>query len=123
MASEQQTPIYKDGFVFNIQTKDAGKTRNQLICCPPDDLKKILWTSSTEERFGLGPYLIADNKFFIMSDEGELTIARYSTSKFEVLDKTAVMKGNDAWGPMALADGMLIVRDSKKMICLDIRAN
>jgi outer membrane protein assembly factor BamB len=123
MASEQQTPIYKDGFVFNIQTKDAGKTRNQLICCPPDNFKKTIWTSSTEERYGLGPYLIADNKFFIMSDEGELTIARYSTSKFEVLDKTAVMKGNDAWGPMALADGLLIVRDSKKMICLDIRAN
>jgi outer membrane protein assembly factor BamB len=123
MASEQQTPIYKDGFVYNIQTKDAGATRNQLICCSPDNFKKILWTSSSEERFGLGPYLIADNKIYIMSDEGELTIARYSSSKFEVLDKIAVMKGNDAWGPMALADGLLIVRDSKKMLCLDIRAN
>lgn len=123
MASEQQTPIYKDGFVFNIQTKDAGTTRNQFICCSPDNFKKTLWTSSTEVRFGLGPYLIADNKFFILNDEGELTIARYSTSKFEVLDKAAVMQGNDAWGPMALADGMLIVRDSKKMVCIDIRAN
>jgi outer membrane protein assembly factor BamB len=123
MASEQQTPIYKDGLVFNIQTKDAGATRNQFICCSPDNFKKTLWTSSADERFGLGPYLIADNKFFIMNDEGELTIARYSTSGFEVLGKITVMKGNDAWGPMAMADGMLIVRDSKKMVCMDIRAN
>lgn len=123
MASEQQTPIYKDGYVFNIQTKDAGTTRNQFICCASDNFKKILWTSSTAERFGLGPYLLADNKFFILNDEGEMTIARYSTSGFEVLDKAEVIKGNDAWGPLALADGMLILRDSKKMVCVNIRAN
>jgi outer membrane protein assembly factor BamB len=122
MASEQQTPIYRDGCVFNIQTKDAGATRNQFICCSPDNMKKALWTSSTTERFGLGPYLVADNKFYILNDEGVMTIARYSTSRFEVLDKAAVIKGNDAWGPMALADGMLIMRDSKKMVCIDIRA-
>jgi outer membrane protein assembly factor BamB len=51
-----------------------------------------------------------------------MTIARYSTSKFEVLDKAAVIKGNDAWGPLALADGFLIMRDSKRMVCLDMRA-
>lgn len=121
MASEQQTPIFRDGHVFNIQTKDAGATRNQFICCSPDNMKKILWTSSSSERFGLGPYVIADNKFFILDDEGVMTIARYSTSKFEVLDKAAVIKGNDAWGPVAVADGMLIMRDSKKMVCIDMR--
>ncbi len=93
MASEQQTPLFKDGLVFNIQTKDAGKTRNQFVACQPDDFKNILWTSSTEERFGLGPYIIADNKFFIMNDEGEITIARFNTAKFEVLDKAHVMEG------------------------------
>jgi outer membrane protein assembly factor BamB len=123
MASEQQTPVYKDGMVFNIQTKDAGASRNQFICCSPDNFKKILWTSPTSERFGMGPYIIADNKFYILNDEGELTIARYSTSKFEILDKTRVIEGEDAWGPFALADGMLILRNSKKMVCVDIKAN
>jgi outer membrane protein assembly factor BamB len=123
MASEQQTPIYKDGFVFNIQTKDAGTTRNQFVCCASNDFKKILWTSPSTERFGLGPYMVADNKFFIMNDEGEVTIARFSTRKFEVLDKTRVVDGQDTWGPFSLADGMLILRSSKKMVCVDIKAN
>lgn len=123
MASEQQTPIYKDGVVFNVQTKDAGTTRNQFVCCKANDFKNIIWTSSTTERFGLGPYIIADNKFFIMDDEGEVTIARYSTSKFEVLDKAQIIDGDDTWGPFGLADGFLILRDSKKMACVDIRAN
>jgi outer membrane protein assembly factor BamB len=121
MASEQQTPIYKDGVVFNVQTKDAGTSRMQFVCCKADDFTNIVWTSSTTERFGLGPYMIADNKFFVMNDEGEVTIARYSTSKFEVLDKVQIMKGDDTWAPFALADGFLILRDSKKMVCIDIR--
>lgn len=122
MASEQQTPILKNGMVFNIQTKDAGNSRNQFVCCSPDDFRKILWTSSKTDRFGLGPYIIADNKFFILSDEGEMTIARFSTSKFEVLDKAKIIDGQDAWGPLAIADGMLIMRDSKNMLCVDLRA-
>lgn len=121
MASEQQTPIYKDGYVFNIQTKDAGATRNQFICCSPDDFKKILWTSSAADRFGIGPYIVADNKFYILNDEGEMTIARFSTSGFQVLDKARIIDGNDAWGPLALADGLLVFRDSKKMFCVDLR--
>ena len=123
MASEQQTPIFSDGVVFDIQPKDAGETRNQFVCCSPADFTSISWTSSKEERFGLGPYIIADNKFFILSDDGELTIARYSTSKFEVLDKAKIIDGQDAWGPLALADGYMVLRDSKEMVCVNLRAN
>lgn len=122
MSSEQQTPIYTNGLVFNIQTKDAGSTRNQFVCCRPDDFRKILWTSSTDQRFGLGPYIIADNKFYILSDEGEMTIARFNTSGFEVLDRKKVLDGVDSWGPIALADGYMIMRDSRQMICVDMKA-
>lgn len=123
MASEQQTPIYLNGVVYNIQTKDAGTTRNQFVCCSQDNFQNILWTSSTKDRFGLGPYIIADNKFFVLSDEGDLTIARLSTKRFEILDKAKIIDGQDSWGPLALADGMLIMRDSKQMVCVDIKAN
>ncbi len=121
MASEQQTPIFVNGYVFNIQPKDAGTTRNEFVCCKPDDFKNILWTSSTTDRFGLGPYILADNKFFILSDEGDLTIARFSTSKFEVLSKAKIIDGQDSWGPLAIADGMLVLRDSKQMVCVDLK--
>ena len=80
-----------------------------------------MWSSGKETRFGLGPYLIADNKFFILSDEGELTIARLSTRSWEELDKFEVLEGHDAWAPIALADGYMVIRDSKTLICLDMR--
>lgn len=121
LASEQQTPLFYKGYLFGIQPKDGGTVRNQFVCCTPLDCKKLLWTSSKSDRYGLGPYLIADGKFFILSDDGTLTIARADTRSFDFLDKTKLMDGQDAWGPMAVADGRLLLRDSKTLLCLDIR--
>jgi outer membrane protein assembly factor BamB len=81
----------------------------------------MLWTSSKTDRYGLGPYIIADGKFFILSDDGTLTIAKAQTSGFEFLDKAKIMDGQDAWGPMAIADGRLLLRDSKLLVCIDIQ--
>ena len=123
VASEQQTPIvYKDR-MFAILPKDAGGMRNRFVCCDPNDCTKILWTSGTNDRFGLGPYIIADGKFFILKDDGTLTIAKASTEKFELLDKTKVLDGHDAWGPLVVTDGRLLMRDSKHLLCIDVRAN
>ncbi|WP_461633535.1 outer membrane protein assembly factor BamB family protein [Labilibaculum euxinus] len=123
VASEQQTPIvYKDR-MFAILPKDAGGMRNRFVCCDPNDCTKILWTSGTNDRFGLGPYIIADGKFFILKDDGTLTIAKASTEKFELSDKTKVIDGHDAWGPLVVTDGRLLMRDSKHLLCIDVRAN
>ncbi len=121
VASEQQTPIYYHNYIFAILPKDAGERRNELACCKADNCQKILWTSNTTERYGLGPYIIADNKFFILNDDATLTIASASVSKFTILDKAKILDGQDAWGPMAIADGRLLMRDSKVMVCIDLR--
>ncbi|MBC34519.1 MAG: hypothetical protein CL663_00535 [Bacteroidetes bacterium] len=123
LASEQQTPILYNGYLFGIQPKDAAGYRNQFVCVNADDPQNILWTSGRTDRFGLGPYVIADDKFFIVNDDGTLNIARLSTSGFELLDKRRIIEGHDAWGPIALADGYLIMRETKKMVCLDMRVN
>lgn len=123
MASEQQTPLIYKGKMFTILPKDAGAKRNQFVCSDPNDCTKILWTSGKTDRFGLGPYLVADDKFFILKDNGELTIARATTEKFELLDKVKILDGHDAWGPLVITDGRLLMRDSKHMLCIDLRAN
>ena len=121
ISSEQQTPILFNKHIFTILPKDAGSMRNQFVCSSIDDCTNILWTSGKTDRFGLGPYVIADGKFFILKDDGTLTIAKASTSKFTVLDKKRIIEGQDAWGPIAIADGYLLMRDSKKMVCINMR--
>lgn len=120
LACEQQTPVVFEGHLLGILPKDAGPLRNQLACFHPDDFTKAVWSSGQTVRFGLGPFMIADNKLFIVSDDATLTIVRPSTREYLELDSYRVLEGHDAWGPIAVADGYLVMRDSKTMVCLDM---
>ncbi len=122
IASEQQTPVVYQGRMFGVLPKDAAGLRNQFVCVDPNAPQNILWSSGKNDRFGLGPYMIADNKFWILNDDGTLTIARVNLNSFELLDKTRVIEGHDAWGPFALADGYLLMRDTDRMVCINVRA-
>ena len=55
-----------------------------------------------------------------VSDDATLTIIRPSTTEYEELDSYRVIEGQDAWGPLAVADGYMVMRDSKTMVCLDL---
>ncbi len=122
LASEQQTPLFTKGHLFAILPKDAGPLRNQFVCVAPDDLRTIVWSSGKTNRFGLGPYLVADDKFLILSDDGILTLLETSLDGYVELARAKVLDGVDAWGPMALAGGRLLARDSRRLVCLDLRA-
>jgi len=122
LACEQQTPLVFQGHLLGIMPKDAGPLRNELVCVHPDDFTKVVWSSGQTRRFGLGPYMIADNKLFIVDDDATLTIARPGTRRYVELDSYRVLEGQDSWGPLAIADGYLVMRDSKTMVCLDLAA-
>jgi outer membrane protein assembly factor BamB len=121
LASEQQTPLFYDGHLFAILPKDAGPAREQLVCCHPDDCTVFTWTSGKTNRFGLGPYLAADGKFFVLGDDGVLTILKASTEGYKQLGQAKILDGVDAWGPVAITGGRLLARDSRRMVCIDIR--
>jgi outer membrane protein assembly factor BamB len=121
LASEQQTPVLWNGHLFGIIPKDGGPNRNQMVCVHPDNPQVMVWTSGPENRFGLGPYFIADNKLFILRDDGTLFIARPSLDKYIQMSEVRVIEdGHDAWAPFAIADGYLLMRDATTMICIDL---
>jgi outer membrane protein assembly factor BamB len=122
LASEQQTPIFYKGHLFSILPKDAGPLRNQFVCYHPDDCSQIVWSSGKTNRFGLGPYIAADDKFFILSDDGVLTIIKASPEEYVQLAQAKILDGVDAWGPFAIVNGRLLARDSRRLVCIDLRA-
>jgi outer membrane protein assembly factor BamB len=119
-SSEQQTPLYYREHLFMVLPKDAGALRGQFVCMHPDSPGEVLWSSGPHRRFGLGPYLLADGKVYLLDDQGTLTIARASTAGFDELSSVKIMDAVDAWGPMALVAGRLLVRDATRMVCVDI---
>ena len=122
LACEQQTPLFYKGHLFGILPKDAAALRNQLVCVQPEDCRNIVWSSGSTNRFGLGPYMIADGKMYLLSDDGTLTIIRPETRAFIQLDQVKVFDGQDAWAPLATADGYLLLRDLNRMVCIRIKA-
>ena len=121
MSSEQQTPINYQGTLITILPKDGGGMRERLVMYSPKDLHHPIWTSAADERFGLGPYMVIDDRLLAFKEDGELYVYQLKSNSMTLLSKQRMMEeGIDAWGPMAYADGMLIVRDSKTIKCLRI---
>jgi outer membrane protein assembly factor BamB len=122
LACEQQTPLYYEGHLIGIQPKDGGALRNQLICVNPKDCKEVIWSSGKEERFGLGPYFIANGILYLLKDDGTLYTFKADADQLIKLDEIKLFDGHDSWAPMALADGYLLLRDSKKIYCIKLSA-
>ena len=80
----------------------------------------VIWASTSGEKFGLGPYVVADDMIYVMNDSGLLTLAKAGAGGFVKLGEAKVLDGPDSWGPMAIAGSRLILRDMNRMICLDI---
>ncbi len=110
--SPQQTPVFYNGYIYGVRPD------GQLTCL---DLNgKIMWTSTSANKFGLGPYMIINDLIYVMNDSGQLTLAEATPRNFLQLARSKVLEGPDSWGPMATVSGRLIVRDMNRMICLDI---
>ena len=117
--SEQQTPLFYKGHIFGVLPKESRSLGEQLVCM---DLEgKHRWTSGRENHFGLGSYMIADGMIYVMDDEGVLTLAEATTEGYRQLARARVIeKGHETWAPLALAGGRLLVRDLKRLVCLDV---
>ncbi len=122
LACEQQTPILHDGLLYGIMPKDGGALKQQFVCYDPAVVGEPVWSSGKTQRFGLGPFVLADGKFFILDDDGTLTMLAVSRTGYEQLAQHKVLDGQDAWGPIALAGTRMLLRDSTRMVCIEVGA-
>ncbi len=118
LACEQQTPIYHDGLLYAIMPKDAGPMKGQFAVYSPEG--ELVMSSGADVRFGLGPFLLADDKFYILDDHGELTMAKFESGKYVQLGQADLLEGHDAWGPLALAGSRLLIRDMNTLACVEL---
>jgi outer membrane protein assembly factor BamB len=121
--SEAQTPILHQNHIFAV----GSMTRGRFMCLGLDG--KIVWQSPVsaenpkESRtFGLGTFLLADGMFFTLDgNSGMLRLIEASIKGYKELASAQILKGEeDVWGPMALSNGKLIIRDMGEMVCLQV---
>jgi outer membrane protein assembly factor BamB len=112
--SIQQSPIFYEGYIYGVRPD------RQLVCLDLDG--NVVWTSTSANKFGRngGPYAIVNGLLYVMDDHGALTLIEANPAGYRPLANAQVLQGHDSWGPMAIAGNRMIVRDTTKMICLDI---
>lgn len=122
LASDQQTPILIGNFIWSVLPENAGPLKKQLVCYNKADLLKAVWSSGKENRFGrgLGPYIVSGDKLYLLDDDGKLYFFRIKDSSVTLIASHKILKGVEAWGPMAIAGKYLIMRDARNLLCLNI---
>jgi outer membrane protein assembly factor BamB len=111
--SEQQTPIFYEGHLYGV------RSNGELVCL--DLSGNPLWTSGREHRFGLGAYMLANGLLYVLDDKGNLSLFEARADACRLLARAQVLEGHESWGPMAMVQGRLLVRDLTRMVCLDVR--
>jgi len=112
--SEQQTPIYYEGHLYGLRQNDQ-----RFVCL---DLEgKIVWESGRTEKFGSGPFILADGMILILADDGKLTGCEATPAGYRKLFEVEIMEDYCCWAPMAIVEGRLLLRDQFSMKCIDFR--
>ncbi len=116
--SEVHTPIVYRGHMFAV-----GKKKRGLFTCLSLDGRTV-WDSEGKSAFELGSFLLADGMFFVLEGKtGMLRLIEAGTAGYREYAKAQVLNGQDVWGPMAISDGKLVLRDLTKMVCIDVRGS
>jgi len=125
VSSDQQTPILAGDYVWSVMPENAGPLKKQLVCYNRSDLRKLVWSSGKDVRYGrgLGPYIIKDDKMLLLDDDANLYLFRLEGPQAILISRHEILKGIEAWGPMAVVGNYLIMRDARNLLCLYIGKN
>ena len=105
--------VFYEGYLYTIGN-DKGKG---VQCLAPDGTVK--WES--KQKFGMGSLLVADGVLFaVEGDNGKVHMMEAKPDACVELGSAKILSGDSIWGPMALAEGRLVLRDQKELKCVDV---
>jgi outer membrane protein assembly factor BamB len=106
--------IQYDGHIYsNTETGDS------LQCLSADG--EVKWKTGRKLDLSLGSLLIADDLLFVLGGKsGILHLVEASPKGFNELAQAKLLGGREIWAPMALSNGLLVIRDQSQMKCVDV---
>jgi outer membrane protein assembly factor BamB len=115
MSSQFSTSVPHEGLLYGVDGRqDIPPAR--LRCFDPKT-GKVQWS---EENFPVANLIAADGKLVIVTDNGNLILASASPRSYRELGRTK-LAGTETRALPALANGLLYVRDTKTLKCVDLR--
>jgi outer membrane protein assembly factor BamB len=115
LASQYATCVEKDGHLFGIHGRQDGPPA-ELRCFDPKT-RKVLWR---EPEFGYATLIRCGDRLLILKTDGTLVLAAANPNGYKELASARICEDTARALP-ALSGGLLYVRDTSQLKCLDLR--
>lgn len=108
------TPVYHNGFLYGFDGRQESGTEFR---CIEAKTGQVRWR---KEGFGCGSMILAEGNLIVLSENGELVLVECKSDKYREKARAAVLTG-PCRAHMALANGRLYARDSRKLVCWNLK--
>jgi outer membrane protein assembly factor BamB len=109
-------PILYNGFFYaQFSTNDK---RDGLCCMSMDG--KVMWKTKRSPLFDKGSMILADGLILATDGRKTLYLIQPDPSGFKPLTSAEMLGDGQNWGPLALSDGKLLLRDQDRLMCVRI---
>jgi outer membrane protein assembly factor BamB len=121
-SDQSQKSYFSSGVAVNdlvlLVTNALEPLPTTSVACLDGKTGKSLWTKEKAGYFHAGLIRTGDNKVLVLNDSGLLSLLEIDATGAKELAKAKVC-GGTLVSP-ALADGKLVTRDDKELICLQV---
>jgi outer membrane protein assembly factor BamB len=94
--------------------------RDGMVCMDIDG--KVKWKTERSPVFDKGGFILVDGLILSVDGrEGILYLIEPNPAGYKELAKAKLLDTNECWGPLALVDGKLLIRDQKQMRCVVVK--
>lgn len=118
-----------EGLLFlniNENANLRGRNLDGGLACIDSATGEIRWKTENAPNLNRGALTLADDKLYAFDgDTGELMLIQPDQDAFKLISKFEALKpqgrSNNAWSPIVISDGRLIIRDHRQIVCFDLR--
>jgi len=127
-----QPPLLYNGYFYSQYS--TNERRDGLVCMSMDG--QIMWKTKRSPEFIRGGMILADGLILVTDGRTTLYLIEPDPSGFKPLASAELLKEGGRsgdipvasrvggptqnWGPLALADGKLLLRDQSQLICVKV---
>lgn len=110
--------LYKDHLYMNANDNNSD---NGLLCLSLDG--EVRWMTKRQPNFERGGMILADDKLLIVdAKQGHLCVVEPNPAEYREIARVNLLQKPQIWAPLALSDGKLVIRDKKRLKCVDLKS-
>ncbi len=114
LSNHYATSVHHNGFLYGF---DGRQEERCHLRCVELKTGKVQWS---EDHFGAGHLIVADGKLLLLTERGELILAKTTPDKLTPISRAQII-GSDGRSHPAMAGGLFYARDKNALVCVDLR--